>query len=106
MSIAYTLISGTPTYQLFALNLNDLTNKIPPVTVAASHTLSDGTTTTISTLQYQRQRPGLLLASGNIYAGFGSFCDANASTFAWLAFGMAGQHAGSARGEQADRHAR
>ena len=44
MSIAYTLISGNQTYQLFALNLNDLTNKIPPVTIAASHTLSDGTT--------------------------------------------------------------
>jgi hypothetical protein len=24
---------------------------------------------------YQRQRPGLLLANGNVYAGFGSFCD-------------------------------
>jgi hypothetical protein len=42
--IAYTLMSGNPTYQLFALNLNDLTNKIVPVTVAASHTLSDGAT--------------------------------------------------------------
>jgi hypothetical protein len=42
--VAYTLMSGTPTYQLFALNLNDLTNIIPPVTVMASHTLSDGTT--------------------------------------------------------------
>jgi hypothetical protein len=42
--VTYTLISGTPTHQLFALNLSDLTNKIPPVTVAASHTMSDGTT--------------------------------------------------------------
>ncbi|MFZ3326678.1 MAG: hypothetical protein WA231_12625 [Methylocella sp.] len=72
--VAYTLISGNPTYQLFALNLNDLTNIIPPVTVAASHMLSDGTTYNFNAT-YERQRPGLLLSSGNIYAGFGSFCD-------------------------------
>ncbi len=76
--IANTLISGNQTYQLFALNLNDLTDKIPPVTIAASHTLSDGTTYNFNA-QYQQQRPGLLLASGNIYAGFGSYCDGNAS---------------------------
>ena len=72
--VAYTLISGNPTYQLFALHLNDLTDKIPPVTIAASHMLSDGTTYNFNAT-YERQRPGLLLSSGNIYAGFGSFCD-------------------------------
>jgi hypothetical protein len=83
--VAYTLISGTPTYQLFALNLNDLTNKISPVTVAASHTLSDGRTTYNFDAKYQRQRPALLLSSGNIYAGFGSFCDFNHSkSRGWL----------------------
>ena len=85
--IAYTLMSGTPTYQLFALNLNDLTNKIPPATVAASHTLSDGTTYNFNAT-YQRQRPALLShrviplglhSSGNIYAAFGSFCDYGAT---------------------------
>ena len=82
--IANTLISGNQTYQLFALNLNDLTDKIPPVTIAASHTLSDGTTYNFNA-QYQQQRPGLLLASGNIYAGFGSYCDGNASlSRGWL----------------------
>jgi hypothetical protein len=82
--IANTLISGNQTYQLFALNLNDLTDKIPPVTIAASHTLSDGTTYNFKA-QYQQQRPGLLLASGNIYAGFGSYCDGNAShSRGWL----------------------
>ncbi|MGA7534890.1 MAG: hypothetical protein WBW27_23720, partial [Pseudolabrys sp.] len=82
--IANTLISGNQTYQLFALNLNDLTDKIPPVTIAASHTLSDGTTYNFNA-QYQQQRPGLLLASGNIYAGFGSFCDAFVGqTRGWL----------------------
>ncbi|MGQ0443735.1 MAG: hypothetical protein ACT4O2_01050 [Beijerinckiaceae bacterium] len=73
--VAYTLVSGNPAYHLFALNPNDLTNKISPVTVAASHTLSDGKTTYNFDATYQRQRPGLLLSSGNIYAGFGSFCD-------------------------------
>jgi hypothetical protein len=34
--IANTLISGNQTYQLFALNLNDLTDKIPPVTIAST----------------------------------------------------------------------
>ena len=57
--IAYTLMSGIPTYQLFALNLNDLTDRIPPVTVAASHMLSDGTTYNFNAA-YQRQRPALL----------------------------------------------
>jgi hypothetical protein len=82
--VAYTLISGNATYQLFALNLNDLTNIIPAVTVAASHTLSDGTTYKFNAT-YERQRPGLLLSSGNIYAGFGSFCDTfTGQTRGWL----------------------
>ena len=61
-----------------------MTDKIPPVTIAASHTLSDGTTYNFNA-QYQQQRPGLLLASGNIYAGFGSYCDGNPSlSRGWL----------------------
>jgi hypothetical protein len=83
--VAYTLMSGTPTYQLFALNLNDLTNIIAPVTVAASHTLSDGITTYNFNAQVEHQRPGLLLSFGNIYAGFGSFCDFSGSqSRGWL----------------------
>jgi hypothetical protein len=100
--VAYTLISGVPTYQVFGLNLKDLTNNIPPVTVAASHTLSDGVTTFNFNAQYEHQRPALLGSSGIIYAGFGSFCDSfPGQSRGWLV-GMAGQHAGSARGEQAD----
>jgi hypothetical protein len=102
--IAYISMSGTPTYQLFALNLKNLTNRIPPVTVAASHTLNDGTPY-IFNAAYQRQRPALLESSGIIplglgssgvsplrlessgiiYAGFGSFCDFNADqSRGWL----------------------
>jgi hypothetical protein len=83
--VAYTSMSGIPTYKLFALNLNDLTDKIAPRTVAASHTLSDGTTIYNFDAAVQRQRPALVAASGNIYAGFGSFCDAMASlSRGWL----------------------
>jgi hypothetical protein len=66
--------TGTVNYRLHALDLGSLTDKVPPQLVTASHTLSDGTTFTFNAT-YQRQRPGLLLANGSIYAGFGSFCD-------------------------------
>jgi hypothetical protein len=80
--VAYTLMSGIPTYKVFALNLTDLTDKIAPITVAASHTLSDGTTYNFNA-QFQRQRSALLESSGIIYAGFGSFCDFGPSR-GWL----------------------
>jgi outer membrane protein assembly factor BamB len=41
--IAYALVGGVPTYMLHALRLSDVTDKIGPVTVAASNRLSDGT---------------------------------------------------------------
>ena len=69
----YTLAPG-PTYYLHALDLGSLSDKVTPQLVTASHTLTDGTTFTFNAT-YQRQRPGLLLANGSIYAGFGSFCD-------------------------------
>lgn len=72
--IVYTLVGGTPTYYLHALDLGNLTDKMPPVLVSASHTLTDGSTFNFNAT-YQRQRPGLLLTHGNVYAGFGSFCD-------------------------------
>ena len=75
---------AVPMYQLHALDLGSLTNKVPPQTVAASHTLSDGTIFTFNAT-YQRQRPGLLLSNGNVYAGFGSFCDFGANlSRGWL----------------------
>src|SRR6516165_10274330 len=42
--ITYTLENGVQTYLLHALNLADLSDRIPPIVVAASHTLADGTT--------------------------------------------------------------
>ncbi len=42
--------------------------------MAATGKLSDGSTINFQAA-YQRQRPGLLLSGGNLYAGFGSWCD-------------------------------
>ncbi len=75
--IAY--INGTtPSYQLHALNLTTLADAVPPVTVAATQTLTDGTKFPFNAT-YQRQRPGLLEMNNIIYAGFGSFCDFSAN---------------------------
>ena len=82
--IIYTLEAGTPIYRLHGLDLSSLTDKIPPVVVSASHKLTNGTMFQFNA-KYQRQRPALLLSKGNVYAGFGSFCDfaANVSR-GWL----------------------
>ncbi len=80
----YTQDSTGAAYRIHALDLGSLTDKVAPQLVVASHTLTDGTTFNFNAT-YQRQRPGLLLANGNVYAGFGSFCDfaANVSR-GWL----------------------
>jgi hypothetical protein len=72
--IVYTSESNGPVYRIHALDLGSLTDKITPVVVAASHTLSDGSTYNFNPA-YQHQRPALLLANGDVYAAFGSFCD-------------------------------
>jgi hypothetical protein len=69
---------AAPSYQLHALDLSTLADSVAPVTVAAAETLTDGTTFTFSAVN-ERQRAGLLLMNGIIYAGFASFCDYNAS---------------------------
>jgi hypothetical protein len=70
----YTQDTSGPTYRIHALDIGSLTDKVTPQIVVASHALTNGTTFNFNAA-YQRQRPGLLLANGNIYAGFGSFCD-------------------------------
>ena len=59
-----------PTYFVHELKLNDLTDKVPAVKVAASHTLTNGSVYKFNAT-VQRQRSGLLEANGNIYAGIG-----------------------------------
>jgi hypothetical protein len=82
--IIYTLEGGAPVYRIHALDLSSLTDKVPPVVVSASHKLSNNTIYSFNAT-YQRQRPALLFSKGNVYAGFGSFCDfaANVSR-GWL----------------------
>jgi outer membrane protein assembly factor BamB len=61
----------TPQYQLHSLNLTTLADAFVPVTVAAHHRLTDGSTFVFNAT-YQRQRPALLELNGTIYAGFGT----------------------------------
>jgi hypothetical protein len=73
--IAYVNVNNTtPTYFLHALNLTTLADKVSPLTVTASHTLTNGTATTFNATN-QRQRAALVFANGNVYAAFSSFCD-------------------------------
>jgi hypothetical protein len=89
--IVYTQTASGPAYYIHALDLATLTDKVPPRLIKASHTLSNGTAYTFNAA-VQRQRPGLLLANGNVYAGFGSFCDlAVNDSRGWLL----GWHAGT-----------
>ena len=82
--ITYTNDSSGPAYRIHALDLGSLTDKVAPLLVTASHTLTDGTTFTFDAT-YHRQRPGLLLLDGIIYAGIGSFCDFGANlSRGWL----------------------
>lgn len=82
--IAYVQTSTGPAYYLHAMDLGSLADNLTPQLVAASHTLNDGSTFDFNAT-YQRQRPGLLEANGNIYAGFGSFCDLGANlSRGWL----------------------
>ncbi len=82
--IVYTQTKGGPAYTLHALDLGSLTDKVTPQPVVASNTLTNGATFNFNA-KYQRQRPGLLLSNGSVYAGFGSFCDLSANlSRGWL----------------------
>jgi hypothetical protein len=82
--MVYNQTGSSRDYALHSLDLGNLTDKVAPQTVIASHTLSTGGTFHFKA-NYQRQRPALLLHEGNIYAGFGSFCDFSANVSrGWL----------------------
>ena len=88
--MAYTQDPSGPAYRLHALSLATLADTLPPRLVVASHTLTDGTVFNFNAT-YQRQRPGLLLVNGVVYAGFGSFCDFGANlSRGWLLGWQAG----------------
>jgi|HubBroStandDraft_4_1064222.scaffolds.fasta_scaffold75433_1 hypothetical protein len=80
----YTQDKTGPAFRLHALDLGSLTDKVTPDVVAASHTLSNGTSFSFNA-KYERQRSALLLANGSVYAGFASFCDLSANlSRGWL----------------------
>ncbi len=88
--IAYTLENHTPTYRIHELSLSNLTDVVPSVVISASHTLTNGALFAFNAT-YQRQRPALLESNGNVYAGFGSFCDyAGSNSRGWLLGWQAG----------------
>jgi hypothetical protein len=67
--------SEHPAFQLHALDTGSLTDKVAPAVVAASGKLTNGKVYRFNA-SVTRQRPALLLSvNGNVYAGFGSFCD-------------------------------
>lgn len=85
--VVYKLVNGNPTHELHALNLANLA-ELPgsPVTVTKVLSLQNGNTWTLNS-KYQRQRPALLESGGSIYAGFGSFCDFDATHSRGLVLG-------------------
>jgi hypothetical protein len=81
--MAYTYPTANPTWTLHALDLATLRDKTTAV-VQATATLSDGNNWSFEPA-YSRQRAALLEANGNVYAGFGSFCDLDADiSRGWL----------------------
>jgi hypothetical protein len=66
-------------YYLHELDLGSLDDVVPAVPVSAQHLLDNGTYAAFDA-RVQQQRPALLFVpkaggQGNLYAGFGSFCD-------------------------------
>jgi hypothetical protein len=77
--IAYLMVGTTPTHQLHALDLATLADRPgSPITIKPTNTLQNGNPDSFDS-SVQRQRAGLLEANGNIYAGFGSYCDFQAA---------------------------
>lgn len=72
--IAYEYPNSVPTYYLYELDLKSLNEVVRPTRITATTRLINGTIYAFNPA-VTRQRPGLLLSGGNIYAGFGSFCD-------------------------------
>jgi hypothetical protein len=64
----------SPTYFIHALDLVTLKDKVSPLKVAASHTLTDGSAFAFNAT-YEKQRAALLFANNTVYAAFTSFCD-------------------------------
>jgi hypothetical protein len=76
--IAYTTENHKPVYRVHALDPSTLADTVDPTIISAKGKLSDGSSYEFDPHE-SRQRAGLLLANGTIYAGFASFCDYDAN---------------------------
>lgn len=76
--IAYTQENHKPVYRVHAIDPSTLEDTVTPTVITASGKLSDGTTYKFDPHE-SRNRAALLLANGNLYAGFASFCDFDAN---------------------------
>ncbi len=76
--ITYTIEHGQKMFRLHELSLSTLTDQVPSVVVSATARLKGGGKQPFQAA-YQRQRAALLETSGNVYAGFASFCDIDAN---------------------------
>ncbi len=72
--IASTQGASGPVYTLHAMSLTTLADTVPSIVVAATQTLTNGTTYSFDAA-HSRQRPALLEYGNAIYAGFGALCD-------------------------------
>ena len=76
--MTYTYENSIPVFRLHALSLSTLTDSVPSVVVTAASTYKNGRVANFVAAN-NRQRAGLVETSGNIYAGFASWCDINAN---------------------------
>jgi hypothetical protein len=77
---------GSTTYRnlVHAIDITTGHDRIAPANVAGSVQIAGGGVDTFAD-QWQQNRAGLVLSGGNVYVGFGSSCDENASvTHGWL----------------------
>ncbi len=72
--VTYTTESQAPVYRVHALDPATLADAVSPREISASGVLDDGSAYAFNPHE-SRQRAGLLLANGNLYAAFASFCD-------------------------------
>ena len=69
---------------LHALDIATLKDKVPPVEIAASTVISNGTTISFDP-QNQMSRTSLALSNQSLYLGIGSHCDSNAGAITgWI----------------------
>ncbi|HEY2445667.1 MAG TPA: hypothetical protein VGI20_08020 [Rhizomicrobium sp.] len=76
--IAYFYENQLPVARVYALDPSTLSDVVAPVVISATRRLDDRTKYKFDPHE-ARNRAGLLLANGNLYAGFASYCDYDAN---------------------------